>query len=77
MRDLILASDFFNFIPSVDKTFKRPITVKLPLPDFENEEFPQEDLAIMHMTPEGWQVSEAPLKFTKSAVGFETNRLTR
>ena len=38
MADLVTASDFFDIRPSVQKEFRRPITVKLPLPPLDEEE---------------------------------------
>ncbi len=78
MADLVTASDFFDIHPSVYKEFKRPITIKLPLPPLDTEEFPDEDMAVMHLATDGsWQLLDVTLKFTKASVSFDTRVLTR
>ena len=61
----------------IQREYRRPATIKLPLPHTEQDNFPHEDLAIMHLTPQGWDLLETPLKITKSAVSFDTKVLTK
>ena len=79
MNDLITLSDYVAVETNIPTTFKRAATVKLPLPPLgENEGFSEEDMVIMATDQEGcWQLLDIPLKFTKSAVTFETKVLTK
>ena len=77
MAHLTTASDMFELKLSEQWAFKRPVTVKLPLPAVEQENLPTDAIAVMHWTTEGWQMMDAPLKFTKSTVSFDTRILSR
>lgn len=77
MKDLVSISDYVTIQTNVPTTFKRAATVKLPLPPLENESFPEDDMVVMEMTEDGWQLLTSPLKFTKSAVMFETKSLSK
>ncbi len=75
--DLLEASDTYTILPSVHKEYKRPVTVKVPIAPLEEGQFAPDDVAVMQMTSNGWQLLEAPLKFVKNAVAFDTKILTR
>ena len=77
MADLLVATDIYDIRASIQQDYRRALTVKLPLPAMDMEDFPQEDVAVMYMTPSGWELFEVPLKFTKSAVSFDTKVLSR
>ena len=47
------------------------------MPPVDDEDFPHDDLAIMMMTSEGWQLYDIPVKFVKNAVSFDTRQLTK
>ena len=75
MGDMLEASDFYDIRPAIPRTFRRAVTVKLPLPPMDTEEFPQEDIVIMVWTADGWQWHEVNLKFTKNSCSFDTKVL--
>ena len=53
------------------------MTVKLPLPPLDNEEFPEDDMVVMVNNGDGWALLEQSLKFTKSSVMFDVKELHR
>ncbi|ELT97503.1 hypothetical protein CAPTEDRAFT_221462 [Capitella teleta] len=77
MADLLVASDIFTIKPSVAREYRRALTIKLPLPQMDDEDFPKDDIGVMQMTDAGWELIEAPIKFTKSSVMFDTKFLTK
>ncbi|KAI0234863.1 hypothetical protein LSAT2_014760 [Lamellibrachia satsuma] len=77
INDLLAATDYINITTSVDQPFRRAVTVKLPLPTMEDENFPQDDIVVMILVGTTWQLMETPIKFTKSAITFDTRTLGR
>ena len=77
MLDLIACTDYIDISTSVAQPFRRDVTVKLPLPALEDENFPQSDIVIMLLVDGEWQLLETPIKFTKSAITFDTKTLGR
>ena len=78
MADLLAVSNYVDISCSATAHFRRAVTVKLPLPPLaDTDDFAQDDMTVMHLVDDEWQLLEAPLKFTKSAVTFNTKSLAR
>ena len=79
MADLLALSDYVDIRPSERVHFKRAVTVKLPLPPLNNDEFPEDDMVVMEFCAEtaSWQLADSIVKFTKSSVMFDTHTLGR
>jgi hypothetical protein len=84
--DIAAATDFFRFTLSADVDFKRPLTVKLPLPvsptaDVDN--ITAADVAVCMTTStngtgsSNWTVVDGQLKLAKNSVTFDTKSLTK
>lgn len=76
--ELLEASEFIDIIPEFPITFKRPVTVKLPLPAGfeEDEEKKTNDIGVLQKTSSGWIVVDGNYKFTRTTVTFDTKELS-
>ena len=80
MADLLALSDYVTIRPNQPCVyFKRAATVKLPLPQLPDDEFPEDDMVVLEWSEEmrEWELLETSLKFTKSSVMFDTHSLGR
>lgn len=78
MSDLLSISDYVTIRPrSIQPRFKRALTIKLPLPPLESEEFPEDDMVVMEWDGFEWHLHDGAIKFTKSSVMFDTHTLTK
>ncbi|XP_052806992.1 uncharacterized protein LOC128236154 isoform X3 [Mya arenaria] len=77
-NELLETSEFIDVIPECPVTFKRPVTVKLPLPAGfeESDEKKTDDIAVLQKTDQGWIVLDGAYKFTKTTVTFDVKTLS-
>ncbi|KAL4229246.1 hypothetical protein ACF0H5_012286 [Mactra antiquata] len=77
-NELVETSEFIDIIPEVPVTFKRAVTVKLPLPAGfeESDEMKTDDVAVLQKTPSGWVNVEGNYKFTRTTVTFDVKTLS-
>jgi hypothetical protein len=47
------------------------------MPPMDDDNFSHEDMAVMMMTNDGWQLYDTPIKFVRNAVSFDTRQLTK
>jgi len=82
-EDIAAATDFFRFSLSSDVEFKRPLTVKLPLPFPPDDDYviSADDVAVCQtLTSQHggqWTMIDGPLKLTRNSVAFDTRVLTK
>ncbi|XP_052273426.1 uncharacterized protein LOC127873585 isoform X2 [Dreissena polymorpha] len=77
-NELLETSEFIDALPEFPLTFKRPVTVKLPLPARfeESEEKKTDDIAVLQKTEKGWIFLDSAYKFTKTTVTFDVKTLS-
>ncbi|KAL3885766.1 hypothetical protein ACJMK2_025807 [Sinanodonta woodiana] len=78
-NDLLLVSEIIDLTPDTDITFKRAVSVKLPLPaglEVEDDNSTN-DIAVLQKTRNGWQVVDVSYKFTRTTVTFDVKELSR
>lgn len=77
--DLENVSEIIDLIPSLQCTFKRAVSVKLPLPanvEVDNETS-NNDIAVLQKSESGWELIDAKYRFTRTTVTFDVKNLTR
>ncbi|XP_053408995.1 uncharacterized protein LOC123561650 isoform X2 [Mercenaria mercenaria] len=77
-NELVETSEFIDILPEYPVTFKRAVSVKLPLPAGfeESEEKKTDDIAVLQKTPNGWAMVEGAYKFTRTTVTFDVKTLS-
>jgi len=87
--DIAAATDFYRFLLTSDNVnFKRPLTVKLPLPlpvwpDDDHVTVSADTVVVCQLVTSSaqdggeWAVVDGPLRLTRNSVAFETRSLTK
>ncbi|XP_076458017.1 uncharacterized protein LOC143291763 isoform X2 [Babylonia areolata] len=76
--DLLVASEFIDFAPSVRCDFRRMATIKLPLPEgVEVEGETSEEIVVLHKEVSGWTWVDSKYKFSRSSVTFDVKNPSR
>lgn len=77
--DLENVSEIIDLIPSFQCTFRRAVSVKLPLPanvEVENESSHSE-IAVLQKSDSGWELVDTKYRFTRTTVTSDVKYLTR
>ncbi|XP_067667863.1 uncharacterized protein [Haliotis asinina] len=76
--ELLRATEFVDITTTIPCNFRRPVTVKLPLPagvEVENDN--GSDIAVVVKTDEGWSVVDSNYKFSRTTVTCDVKTLSR
>ena len=76
--ELLAATEFIDITPTIPCNFRRPVTVKLPLPsgvEVENDHC--SDIAVVAKTENGWSIVDSHYKYTRTTVTCDVKALTR
>ena len=74
MSDVLAITDYVTVETLEPATFKRALSVKLPLPMIEGE-FNEEDIGVLTLEEGRWVLIEKNMKFTRSSIVFDVLHL--
>lgn len=76
--DMLVVTEIVDVRPDVHCNFRRPATVKLPLPaGVEVEGDSADDIVVLHKLQGGWEWVEAKYKYTRCTVSFDVKNPSR
>ena len=77
--ELETVSEFIDLVPNFQCTFRRAVSVKLPLPanvEVENEAAHNE-IAVLQKSDAGWELVDTKYRFTRTTVTCDVKYLNR